>query len=214
MTLGDERLGRACWAIICGGRPGAWACNNFVMFDRGFTLLLVFPPPLFSPPPPPPIGRLSMDRTPTVVVILLPLPGVEEDTTPPPVQEVFVVVAAADWDGLNIEEGNLLVVVIVAVKPTGSRDPDTLILALEAAAANTSAMELLKVSGMAPELDSELLKSWELLLRWPVRVAITAAATLLLLLEDDVSLLSSLARLGVADTPLPVARLGGGGGWC
>ena len=34
-TLGEGRAGRACWAMMWGGSPGAWVCSSLCMFDRG-----------------------------------------------------------------------------------------------------------------------------------------------------------------------------------
>jgi len=39
ITLGDGRAGKACWAMICGGSPGAWVCNSLCMLDRGLTVV-------------------------------------------------------------------------------------------------------------------------------------------------------------------------------
>ncbi len=139
-------------------------------------------------------------------------------TTPPPVHDdvALLVVTVVVMDGLKTE--NFVAVVVAYCRPAAFNDDlavivtsgfgdgsrETFILeALEAAAAaNTSAMELLKVSGMAPELDSELLNSCALLLRCGGPVI----ALLLLLMEQVAAVsLNSLARLGVADTSAAAA---------
>jgi len=141
-------------------------------------------------------------------------------TTPPPVHDdvALLVVTVVVMDGLNTE--NFVAVVVAYCRPPpafnddlavivtsgfGDGPRETFILeALEAAAAaNTSAMELLKVSGMAPELDSELLNSCALLLRCggPVN-----ALLLLLMVQLAAVSLNSLARLGVADTSAAAAE--------
>jgi hypothetical protein len=146
------------------------------------------------------------------------LPPLLPMTTPPPVHDdvALLVVTVVVMDGLKTE--NFVAVVVAYCRPAAFNDDlavivtsgfgdgsrETFILeALEAAAAaNTSAMELLKVSGMAPELDSELLNSCALLLRCGGPVI----ALLLLLMEQVAAVsLNSLARLGVADTSAAAA---------
>jgi hypothetical protein len=148
------------------------------------------------------------------------LPPLLPMTTPPPVHDdvALLVVTVVVMDGLNTE--NFVAVVVAYCRPPpafnddlavivtsgfGDGPRETFILeALEAAAAaNTSAMELLKVSGMAPELDSELLNSCALLLRCggPVN-----ALLLLLMVQLAAVSLNSLARLGVADTSAAAAE--------
>jgi hypothetical protein len=148
------------------------------------------------------------------------LPPLLPMTTPPPVHDdvALLVVTVVVMDGLNTE--NFVAVVVAYCRPPpafnddlavivtsgfGDGPRETFILeALEAAAAaNTSAMELLKVSGMAPELDSELLNSCALLLR----CGGPAIALLLLLMVQLAAVsLNSLARLGVADTSAAAAE--------
>jgi hypothetical protein len=149
------------------------------------------------------------------------LPPLLPMTTPPPVHDdvALLVVTVVVMDGLNTE--NFVAVVVAYCRPPpafnddlavivtsgfGDGPRETFILpALEAAAAaNTSAMELLKVSGMAPELDSELLNSCALLLRCGGPVIATAA--LLLMVQLAAVSLNSLARLGVADTSAAAAE--------
>jgi hypothetical protein len=140
-------------------------------------------------------------------------------TTPPPVHDdvALLAVTVVVMDGLNTENFGAVVVApycrpltfnddlaVIVTSGFGDGSRETFILALEAAAAaNTSAMELLKVSGMAPELDSELLNSCALLLRCGGPVI-----TLLLLLMVQLAAVSlnSLARLGVADTSAAAAE--------
>jgi hypothetical protein len=147
------------------------------------------------------------------------LPPLLPMTTPPPVHDdvALLVVTVVVMDGLNME--NFVAVVVAYCRPAAFNDDlavivtsgfgdgprETFILeALEAAAAaNTSAMELLKVSGMAPELDSELLNSCALLLRCGGPVI--ATALLLLMVQLAAVSLNSLARLGVADTSAAAA---------
>ncbi len=141
-------------------------------------------------------------------------------TTPPPVHDdvALLVVTVVVTDGLNTENFVAVVVApycrpppafnddlaVIVTSGFGDGPRETFILeALEAAAAaNTSAIELLKVSGMAPELDSELLNSCALLLRCGGPVI-----TLLLLIVQLAAVsLNSLARLGVADTSAAAAE--------
>jgi hypothetical protein len=146
------------------------------------------------------------------------LPPLLPMTTPPPVHDdvALLVVTVVVMDGLNTE--NFVAVVVAYCRPAAFNDDlavivtsgfgdgprETFILALEAAAAaNTSAMELLKVSGMAPELDSELLNSCALLLRCGGPVI---ALLLLLMVQLAAVSLNSLARLGVADTSAAAAE--------
>ncbi len=143
-------------------------------------------------------------------------------TTPPPVHDdvALLAVTVVVMDGLNTENFGAVVVApycrpppafnddlaVMVTSGFGDGSRETFILAaLEAAAAaNTSAMELLKVSGMAPELDSELLNSCALLLR--CGVIATAALLLLLMVQLAAVSLNSLARLGVADTSAAAAE--------
>ena len=122
---------------------------------------------------------------------------------PPPLGLGELIVAGSLWPpcGLLASLGSeplLLDLAVMVISGLGEGSRDMLALAL-LAAARTSAMELLKVRGIAPE-DSELLKSCEFeLLRgtgscglvWSVEVVEAGA------LEAGGVSLSSLARLGV-----------------
>ena len=59
-TLGEGLAGRACWAMMCGGRPGAWVCSSLCMLDRGLTVVedgvLVVARLRFKMDRPPPLG--------------------------------------------------------------------------------------------------------------------------------------------------------------
>ena len=113
-----------------GGRPGAWAAKSFVMLEMGLTPVEAGTD-LFMMERPPPLGLGEL------MVAGSLCPGVLATSLG--------------------SELLLLDLAVMVISGLGDGSLDLLALAL-LAAARTSAMELLKVRGMAPE-DSELLKS-------------------------------------------------------
>lgn len=114
-----------------GGRPGAELCSNFDILVRGLIV--------------PWIGFFWMESPPAVIDPML--------AGPP---DFLVILARASIDPVVVP--SLLFFAVIVISGLGEGSRDLLIFVLLAAAANTSAIELLKVNGMAP-VDSEPLNS-------------------------------------------------------